>query len=409
MSNLVVVLAFLAVLVAMGCLMALLRTRWKLKESVFENKIIAEKQALLEKFQSSYIEQFKGVAAEALKHNNEAFLQTAGQTFEKFHEKNKGEFEKKNKAFSEIILPIKESLKKFDGKIQELEKARIGSYSALKEQVGSLLETQKELRTETANLSNALRKPVFRGRWGEMQLKRVVEMAGMVSHCDFFEQTTVTTEERRYRPDLIVKLPGGRNIVVDAKTPLVAYLDALESNTDEVRDQKMKEHAEHIRTHIKLLSRKSYWEQFQPSPNFVVLFLPAESFFSAALDQDPSLIEAGVTKNVILATPTTLIALLRTVAMQWREECLARDVEQVKNLGKELYKRIADMSGHWMKVGKGLENAVQNYNRAIGSLESRVLVSARRFMEFTEEKQIDILEPIEHMPRTVQAQEMKKK
>jgi len=363
---------------AIGWLLTLFQNKMKLKEAVFESKMSREKLLLFEKMHQLSSEQFKGMSAEALKHNNEAFLQIARETFERFHEKSKTELEKKGKAIEDLMKPVEESLKKFDGKVHELEKARLGAYTALKEQVQSLIETQKEVRLETSNLSKAMRTPAVRGRWGEMQLKRVVEMAGMVNHCDFFEQTTLVGEERRYRPDLIVKLPGGRNIVIDAKTPLVAYLDAMESENDEIRHQKMKEHAQHIRNHIVSLSRKAYWEQFQPSPNFVVLFLPAESFFSAALEQDPALIEAGVGRNVILATPTTLIALLRTVAFQWQEEHLARDVQQIKTLGKELYKRLADMGGHWVKVGKGLENAVQNYNQAVGSLESRVLVSARR-------------------------------
>lgn len=392
---------FFALLIIGGCLFAYFRVK-------FENKLITDKLDWLEKKQVAFNEQFKGVSAEALKQSNENFLQMAGETFEKFHEKNKGEFEKRSRTFNELIHPIQESLKKFDGKIEDLEKNRIGAYVALKEQVQSLLETQRELRLETSNLVKAFRTPGVRGQWGEMQLKRVVEMAGMVNHCDFFEQKTISGEERRYRPDLIVKLPGKRNIVIDAKVPLLAYLQAMESQTEEEHRRKMKEHAEQIRNHIVQLSRKSYWEQFQPAPNFVVLFLPAESFFSAALEQDPTLIEAGVNQNVILATPTTLIALLRAVANQWREEKLTQDVQQVKKLGQELYKRITDMGGHWIKVGKGLESAVQSYNRAVGSLESRVLVSARRFMQIGGEKEIDLIEPIEQMPRQIHAEEMKK-
>lgn len=409
MEKLILLFSLISLGLTIGWLLTFFQNKMKLKEAAFENKMIQEKLLQLEKMQQLSSEQFKGMSAEALKHNNEVFLQVAEQTFEKFHDKNKMEFEKKGKAIDDLIKPVEESLKKFDGKIHELEKARLGAYVSLKEQVQSLIDTQKELRLETSNLSKALRTPAVRGRWGEMQLKRVVEMAGMMNHCDFFEQATAADEKRRYRPDLIVKLPGGRNIVIDAKTPLMAYLDGMESNDDEIRYQKMKEHAQHIRNHIVLLSRKAYWEQFQPTPNFVVLFLPAESFFSAALEQDPALIEAGVDRNVILATPTTLIALLRTVASQWREERLTQDVEQIKKLGKDLYKRLADMGGHWIKVGKGLESAVQNYNRAIGSLESRVLVSARRFMDLGSEKQIEILNPIEQLPRTLQVQEVPSK
>lgn len=353
---------------------------WMISRSQSRIKIEAaqEKLQLLEKMQSSFSEQFKGASADALKHNNETFIQLAQQT----------------------IKPVKESLEKFEGKIQELEKARTGAYATLKEQVGSLIETQKELRNETSNLAKALRAPSVRGRWGEIQLKRVVEMAGMVDHCDFYEQTTaVSAEERRFRPDLLVKLPAEKNIVVDAKAPLEAYLQAVECTNEKERCAKLKDHALSIRNHMALLSRKSYWEQFRPTPEFVILFLPGETFFSAALEQDPTLIEVGVEQKVILATPTTLISLLRAVAYGWRQESLSKNAEQISSLGRELYKRIADMSGHWTKVGKSLGSAVQSYNRAIGSLESRVLVSARRFMELGTDQEIEALEPIEQIPR----------
>lgn len=384
---------------ALGILLGWYATRYQarvaLKEAHLEKRAAVEKLALVEKIQDSFSEQFKGVSAAALKHNNETFLQLAEQTFDK-----------KSQTIRELVKPVKESLEKFDGKIREIEQARTGAYATLKEQVGSLIETQKELRVETANLSKALRAPTVRGRWGEMQLKRVVEMAGMVGHCDFYEQASITTTEGRFRPDLLVKLPGEKNIVVDAKAPLDAYLQAIECIDEKVRLEKLHEHALAIRSHITLLSRKSYWEQFQPSPEFVVLFLPGEIFFSAALEHDPSLIEVGVEQKVILATPTTLIALLRSVAYGWRQESLSKNAEQISALGRELYKRIADMGGHWEKVGRGLSNAVESYNKAIGSLESRVLVSARRFMELGEDKEIETLEPIERVPRLIQAQDM---
>ena len=348
------------------------------------------------------VAKFNGLSQEALKQNNEIFLQLANSTFEKLQVKARGELE------SDLIKPVKDTLQKFDTKLGELEKSRIGAYSTLKEQVSALLDTQKELRNETGNLVKALRAPIVRGRWGEIQLRRVVELAGMLDRCDFYEQESVTTEEGRLRPDLLVRLPGKKNIVVDAKAPLSAYLDAIETQDEAVRLTKLKEHAKQVRTHVTLLSRKSYWDQFQPTPEFLVLFLPGEAFFSAALEHDPSLIEMGVDKQVILATPTTLIALLRAVAYGWRQENLSQNAQQISALGRDLYKRVADMAGHWSKVGKSLGGAVQAYNKAVGSLESRVLVSARRFkdLESTVDREIEVVDPVEQTPRQVQASEM---
>ncbi len=347
------------------------------------------------------VDQFKSLSADVLQQNNASFLDLANATFEKYQERAKGEFDKKSESIEQAMKPIKESLGKVDGKILELEKARVGAYSSLKQQVESLLVSQKELRSETANLVKALRKPNVRGRWGEIQLKRVVEMAGMLDHCDFFEQTSVTTDEGRLRPDLVVKLPGDKQIIVDAKAPLDAYLTAIEADSDEIKQQEMKRHAQQIRTHVNLLSRKSYWEQFSSTPEFVVLFLPGETFFSAALEYDPSLIESGVEQRVILATPTTLIALLRAVSYGWRQENISRNAAEVCALGKELYKRLADVSGHWTKVGKHMTQAVQSYNKAVGSFESRVLVSARRFQELGTSQEIETLEPVESVTREI--------
>lgn len=380
------------------------RTRLLMREAALEKDVLKEKLNLSQRLHHQFAEQFKGLSAEALRQNQDSFLQLASKSFEAFHQKSNFVWEKKEQAMAHLIAPMKESLEKFDGKIQELEKARLGAYVGLKEQIQSLLDTQRQLKDETSQLVKALRAPVVRGRWGEIQLKRVVEMAGMLDHCDFYEQEVASEEDRRYRPDLVVRLPGEKNIVIDAKAPLEAYLEAIETQDEDKKKQKFRDHAGQIRSHIIQLGRKSYWDQFQPSPDFVVLFLPGETFFSSALEHDPSLIEAGVDQKVILATPTTLIALLRAVSYGWRQEKLSQSAEQIGAMGKDLYKRICDMASHWTKLGKSLGASVEAFNKAVGSLETRVLVSARRFKEFDWvgiDREIEPLEPLEHVPRSL--------
>jgi DNA recombination protein RmuC len=302
------------------------------------------------------------------------------------------------------LQPVRDSLDKVDSKIREIEQARAGAYAAIHEQVRNLLETQVQLRTETGRLVTALRSPTVRGNWGEMQLRRVVELAGMLERCDFVSQSTTAGEDVRIRPDLLVRLPGGKTVVVDAKTPLDAYLRAVEATDESTRRARLADHARQVRTQMANLSRKSYWEQFDHAPEFVVLFLPGECFFSAALESDPSLIESGSAQNVILATPTTLIALLRAVAYGWRQEKLAENAAEISTLGKELFKRLSDMGEHWNKVGRSLERAVESYNSATGSLESRVMVSARRFADLKTSPlgvQIAALEPVDKTVRHV--------
>lgn len=374
-----------------------------------ERKQAEEKLAMIDEAQRKLADAFKALAAEALKSNNQSFLELAKATLETFQEAAKGDLEKRQQAIQELVKPVKESLEKVDGKINELEKARAGAYQGLTEQVKSLLETQRQLQSETSNLVKALRAPQVRGRWGEIQLKRVVEMAGMLDHCDFYEQQTAETEEGRLRPDLLVRLPGRKNIVVDSKAPLLAYLEAIEAPDDESRKAKLQEHARQVRTHITSLSRKSYFEQFDPAPEFVVLFLPGEVFFAAAIEQDPTLIEFGVGSNVVIATPTTLIALLRAVAYGWRQEQLAENAKQISDLGRELYKRLADMGGYLAKLGKNLGQATDAYNKAVRSLESRVLVSARKFKDLgitAGETEVQGLVQLEATPRALQAPEM---
>jgi DNA recombination protein RmuC len=296
-----------------------------------------------------------------------------------------------------------------NGSIQDIEKLREGAYQALTTQVRSLAETQGDLRRETLNLVKALRQPVARGRWGEVQLRNVVEMAGMVEYCDFVEQASVNGEDGRLRPDLVVRIPGGLSIVVDAKTPLSAFLEAAETDDDDVRKQRLVEHARQVRDHMTQLARKSYQEQFDPAPDFVVLFLPGEMLFSAALQQDPSLLEFGIGQKVMLATPTTLITMLRTIAYGWKQEALARNAQEISDLGRQLHDRISVMAGHWARVGKNLGEAVGAYNSAVASMETRVLVSARRFRDLKavpDGREITVLEPVEVLPRTVDVPEL---
>lgn len=346
-----------------------------------ERKAASEKQALLEDLQAKLQDTFKALSADALKNNNQSFVDLAKAHLSGFQEAAKGDLELRQKSIEGLVKPIKDSLTQVDARIQEMEKSRANAYVELTQQVKFLASDQVDLKKETKKLVDALRRPTVRGRWGEMQLRRVVELAGMVNYCDFTEQTSVSTEDGRLRPDMVVRLPGGKQVVVDAKAPLEGYLNAHEAQDEDARKQHMQVHARQISDHMTKLSQKSYCEHLKPTPEFVVMFLPGEIFFSSALEQDPSLIEMGVKQNVIVASPTTLIALLKAVAYGWQQEKVAESAQQVSEQGRKLYKSLCTFVDHLSRVGKGLGTAVEGYNKAIGSLESRALPQARKFKE----------------------------
>ncbi len=367
-----------------------------------------EKITLLNEAQEKLSTAFKALSADALHTNNQAFLDLANATLARFQESAKGELESRHQVIAETLKPLKESLERVDSKINQLEAARRSAYTLLTDQVKSLMTSQSQLQSETANLVKALRAPATRGRWGELQLRRVVEMAGMVERCDFREQHTVQSEDGRLRPDMIIQLPSQRTIVVDSKVPLTAYLDALDAPDEATRSARLIDHAAQVRNHVQKLSRKEYWSQFETAPEFVVLFLPGETFFGAALEKDPGLIEYGVDQRVIIATPTTLIALLKAVAYGWRQERIAENAKEISALGAEIHDRLRTLAIHFTRVGSNLEKAMEAYNASVAALESRILPSARRIKErgATSSEDIPPVEPIERAARAIQSPEL---
>ena len=352
---------------------------------------------------------FAGLAAEALGKNSEGFLKLVSERFEKHSESAKEDLKKRQTAIETLVKPLGESLDKFEHKVGEIEKARAGAYEAIKEQVKSLAEGQTGLRTETSRLVQALRRPQTRGRWGEYQLRNVLDMAGMTEHVDFVEQSTIEGEEGRLRPDVIIRVPGGKSIIVDAKTPLDAYLSAVEAPDEETRERFIGEHARQVRDHVRALSSRDYWKALPETPEFVVMFVPGESFFTAAIESDPALFESAARQRVLISTPTTLIALVKTIAYGWQQEKLAENAQVVAAQGRDLYERIKVFGGHMGDLGKSLRQTVDRYNKGVGSLESRVLPAARKFETLgvaPATSSIPPLEPVELDPRELQAEEL---
>ena len=345
-----------------------------------EQKSAEEKLALLEQARDQLKDSFQALSSEALSKNNESFLNLAKSTLEKYQEEARGDLNKRQEAINKTVEPVGDALKAFNERVDKIEQRRTQTDASIGQQLQQLAESQVQLSKTTGSLVQALRAPQVRGQWGEMQLRRTVEMAGMINYCDFEEQASIETSDgQRQRPDMIIRLPNERVVVVDSKVPLAAYLDALQSDDPNHQKERMVAHARHIRDHIKGLSAKSYWTQFENAPEFVVLFIPNETIFSAALEQDPELIEQGVLNKVILATPTTLIALLKAIAYGWQQDAIAREAKDIAALGKELYERVSVVTGHFTKLGKSLDQSVGCYNKTVNSLESRLLVTAKKF------------------------------
>ena len=362
-----------------------------------------ERRAAFELANARLTEAFSDISNRSLRANSDTFLQLARQNLETQQEKAKRELGDREKAVEDLVKPIRDALEASQKQIAELEKARSEAYGGIRNQLEEMQTSQKWLAQETQNLVKALRRPEVRGRWGEITLRRLVELAGMVEHCDFVEQAHSVSDGQIIRPDMLVKMPDDRHLVVDVKTPLDAYLEAVEAKDDAERKLGLQRHARNVRAHIRLLSTKAYWEQFEHSPEFVILFIPGDQFLSAALSEEPDLIEYALSRQIILATPTSFVALLKAVAYGWRQLALADNAREIRALAEDLYGRLGTFVSHMNRVGRQLASSVENYNRAVGSLERSVLPGARKFTELGVhgKKEIEKLETLEPVPRTM--------
>jgi DNA recombination protein RmuC len=366
-------------------------------------KHLDEQKTLLAQARHELTETFKALSGDALKTNNEAFLDLAKSSFDTLRAEAKGELVQRQQAIDDLVKPLHGALQRYEDQLHQMESSRQSAYGGLDQHLKQLADSHQRLQQETSNLVKALRAPNVRGRWGEITLKRVAELAGMIAHCDFFEQETVATDDGRLRPDMVIRLPGGRQIVVDAKAVLAAYLEAHETPDDGQRLEHFRRHATQVRTRMDQLSAKAYWNQFPQAPEIVVLFLPGEHFLAAAQEHDPTLTEDGFARRVILATPNTLIALLHAAAYGWRQEQLSQSVQQAGQLGKDLYERMSVLAEHLESIGQALTKSVHAYNKAVGSLETRILPAARKFKELgiASDKDVPALESIEAAPRAL--------
>jgi len=384
---------------AVGWLIAYLRSQNKI--TALETTLNLERQSV-----SGLEKTFALLSNQALKYNNQTFLQLAQESLKQFHTQAKGDLEQKEKAVENLVKPIKEALEKTEQQIRQMEKERQEAYGALTKHLETMTQTQQLLHGETRNLVQALRRPEVRGQWGEMTLKRLAELAGMVEYCDFFPQEQIGTGDGALRPDMVVRMPDGREIVVDVKTPLDAYLSATEASDDVTRAQHLQHHARKVRERVRELAGKAYWNQFKNAPDFVVLFIPGDQFLSAALDIDRDLLEDALRQKVILATPTSFVALLRAVAYGWRQQTLAANAVQVREAGEELYARLATFTEHLAKLGRSLDSSVACYNKAVGSFDAKVLPGARKFTEMgiSANKPLEELEQVEKGLREIAEQ-----